>query len=109
MASQLNVRLADKYPPAKFQVEELSRNREGGRIVYESIEKVTKKAFVIKQFRFADSSNWSGLELHERYLLQASHRVAYPYPGQPASYHWFHNASMHSVVPISGGAGRWCN
>lgn len=109
MASKLNVRLADKYPPVKFQVEELSRNRESGRIIYKSIEKATKAFFVIKQFRFADRSDWSGLELHERHLLQAGHRVAYPYPGQSALYHWLHDASMHSVVPFSGGAGRWCN
>jgi hypothetical protein len=109
MASKLNVRPADKYTPAKVQVEELSRNREGGRIIYKSIEKATNKAFVIKEFRFADSSDWSVLELHERHLLQAGHKVAHPCLGQSASHLWFHDASMHSVVPFVGGAGRWCN
>lgn len=66
MTTRFKRTLNDIYPRDKFIWKELSRNREGGRITYKATDKATQEAFVIKQFRFANSSDWSGLEFHER-------------------------------------------
>ncbi|MBD2115184.1 MULTISPECIES: serine/threonine-protein kinase [Cyanophyceae] len=66
MTSSTKVTLEDKFPPSKFRLEELSRNREGGRITYKATDIALKNAFVLKQFRFANSSDWSGWEFHQR-------------------------------------------
>lgn len=48
-------------------VEELGRNREGGRITWKAQQIATDEDIVIKQFCFAQSgSNWSAYKAHER-------------------------------------------
>ena len=48
-------------------VEELGRNREGGRITWKAQQLATGKFCVIKQFVFAtQGSNWSAFKSHER-------------------------------------------
>ncbi|MBE9108239.1 pentapeptide repeat-containing protein [Nodosilinea sp. LEGE 07298] len=68
MTSSTKVTLADIFPPRKFLLEELSRNREGGRIVYKVTDKVTKESVVVKQYRFAGADDWTAYEHHDREL-----------------------------------------
>lgn len=58
---------SDFFPSNEYEVRELSRNREGGRITYLVSKKNKKEAKVIvKQFRFANDASWTGYEAHQR-------------------------------------------
>ncbi len=47
-------------------VEELGRNREGGRISYLASQLDSAEKIVIKQFRFAADANWQGFKAYQR-------------------------------------------
>lgn len=67
----------DIFPSDQYIVEELARNHEGGRIAYKVVERKEGTTLFVKQFRFADSSDWTGYEYHQR-ELRALKRLSHP-------------------------------
>ncbi|HEY9704755.1 MAG TPA: serine/threonine-protein kinase, partial [Allocoleopsis sp.] len=64
-----------------YQVtEQLNHNLQGGRFTYKAVEIDTKKSVVIKQFRFATTSNWDDYKEIEREItvLQGLNHAGIP-------------------------------
>lgn len=70
MVSAVKRTFKDIFPFDQYIIEELAQNHEGGRIAYKVVERKEKggKSLFVNQFRFADSSDWTGYEYHQREL-----------------------------------------
>lgn len=69
------------FSPYGYQVtEQLNDNFQSGRITYKALEIATRKLILIKQFRFATSSNWDSYKQIEREIevLQSLNHTGIP-------------------------------